>query len=54
MEVPIVDIIAWDYGLKKILLDKNYDKINPIKNILMAKDKQYYQDISGTKENRKL
>ncbi|HFN9951248.1 TPA: hypothetical protein ACHH7R_002753 [Enterococcus faecium] len=35
--------------LKKKLLGSNYidDENSPIKNILMAKEKQYYQDIKG-------
>lgn len=51
MEKPTVSTISWNYDLKRILLgEENYDEDNPIKNILMGKDKKYYQDISGLTE----
>lgn len=37
-------MIKETFDFKRILLGKNYDELNPIKNILMAKKDEYYMD----------
>lgn len=46
MDKLSIETLEWNYDFKQILLGNNYDKLNPVKNILLAKNNSNYKDTT--------